>query len=332
MVSVFLDWIFQIHRAERGHETGRPLPLNPIVAVHLNSGHDIDKASQMQEAIESFGGVSGGQVKLCSPPSTSITGPVKWDGVSFINDVQYNEEGLRVWRAYKIGPGKFIPWSKFDVPDKEAVPFLVSSTRKSNSEENFVPIKLRRVKKKRPLDEGQNTSDEDADDSSNESLVSDREKVFYCPEEGCVKSYQRYNSLQKHIDYGEHERALECETLFDRAILGCASRLEHGASMVPEMQETEHLRVPSSLTGPSLPMGWALKDSRAGKTRFSTKQREYLIAKFKIGEQTGQKADPASVSKLIRSAKDSNGERLFDYTEFLTSKQVASFFSCLASK
>ena len=66
---------------------------------------------------------------------------------------------------------------------------------------------------------------------------------------------------------------------------------------------------------------------------FSTKQKECLIAKFQIGEQTGQKADPTSVSRVMRTAKDSlNGERLFDSTEFLTSQQVASFFSRLASK
>ena len=57
-----------------------------------------------------------------------------------------------------------------------------------------------------------------------------------------------------------------------------------------------------------------------------------MIAKFQIGEQTGQKADPTSVARVLRAAKDSNGERLFDSTEFLTSQQVASFFSLLASK
>ena len=62
---------------------------------------------------------------------------MKWEGVSFISNIQYSQEGLRVWRAYNIGPGKFIPWRKFDVPDKQDVPSLVSSTFDSNSEVNF---------------------------------------------------------------------------------------------------------------------------------------------------------------------------------------------------
>lgn len=58
------------------------------MAVYLNSGHDIDSACQMQEAIESFGGVSGVKVKLCNPPSSTIRKSVKWEGVSFISNIQ----------------------------------------------------------------------------------------------------------------------------------------------------------------------------------------------------------------------------------------------------
>ena len=73
------------------------------MAIHLNSGHDIESLSQMQEAIESFGGVPGVEAVLCRPPLSSIKKPVKWDVVSLVNNVQYGEEGVRVWRfGYKI--------------------------------------------------------------------------------------------------------------------------------------------------------------------------------------------------------------------------------------
>ena len=42
--------------------------------------------------------------------------------------------------------------------------------------------------------------------------------------------------------------------------------------------------------------------------------------------------NPASVATAMRKAKDVNGERLFDSTEFLTAQQVASFFPRLAAK
>ena len=91
------------------------------MAIHLNSGHDIESASQ------SFGGVPGVKAVLCRPPLSSIKKPLKWDGVNFVNNVQYGEEGVRVWRSYKIGRSKFIPWSKFPVPDQDEVPTLECS-------------------------------------------------------------------------------------------------------------------------------------------------------------------------------------------------------------
>ena len=55
------------------------------------------------------------------------------------------------------------------------------------------------------------------------------------------------------------------------------------------------------------------------QSRFTDKQKDYLIAKFETGEQTGQKADAASVSRLMRSEKNENGELLFDCSESLKS-------------
>ena len=51
------------------------------IAVYLNSGHDIETASQMLEAINSFDGVAGVHAMICSPPTspprTSIVGRCK---------------------------------------------------------------------------------------------------------------------------------------------------------------------------------------------------------------------------------------------------------------
>ena len=80
-------------------------------------------------------------------------------------------------------------------------------------------------------------------------------------------------------------------------------------------------------------MGWALRSSHVRRTTFTEKQKDYLTSKFRIGETTGQKADAASVAKSMMTAKsDSNGNRLFTSSEFLTGQKVSSFFSRLTSK
>ena len=76
---------------------------------------------------------------------------------------------------------------------------------------------------------------------------------------------------------------------------------------------------------------WALKTSRASK-RFNRKHRKYLEDKFKIGQTTGCKQDPISVSMAMGSAMNKEGTGLFSAEEFLTPKQVQCFFSRMASK
>ena len=88
------------------------------IAVYLNSGHDIETASQILEAINSFDGVAGVHAMIYSPPTSPLRTLIKWEGVSFISNIQYDEECLRVWKTYKIGRGKLVLYSKFNCPSE----------------------------------------------------------------------------------------------------------------------------------------------------------------------------------------------------------------------
>ena len=57
-----------------------------------------------------------------------------------------------------------------------------------------------------------------------------------------------------------------------------------------------------------------------------------MIAKYETGEQTGQKADAASVSRLMRSEKDENGKQLFDCSESKVSTTKRSTRAMTLSK
>ena len=82
------------------------------------------------------------------------------------------------------------------------------------------------------------------DDDSSDS--EDGSGLFFCREEGCTCSFQPFSSLQKHLDYGSHKYALERKTLYDKATLGYAAKLEPGATAeVPEIPTADiHLEQP----------------------------------------------------------------------------------------
>lgn len=89
--------------------------------VYLNLGCDIEMVFQMFEVINLFGGVFGVKVMFCSFLLFIVRMLVKWEGVSFVNNVQYSGDCLKIWRVYNIGLGIVFFWSKFDCFFKDEV-------------------------------------------------------------------------------------------------------------------------------------------------------------------------------------------------------------------
>ena len=204
----------------------------------------------------------------------------KIESISPLSNVGYEEKGLLVWRAYGNGGGKLISTYKLHCPS------LSTATEVTRSYSSaFTYVKERRIKASvRDPDPPVNIEEEDSNAA-----------IFSCPEEGCVKTFVRYSSMQRHLDCGKHQRALERYTLLDRAAVGYAQRLEGQCEAVPELEAVAE--PPSSHD--MLPKGWALKSSASRRCRFTYKQKNYLTEKFQQGERSGRKSDPASVARAL---------------------------------
>ena len=108
-----------------------------------------------------------------------------------------------------------------------------------------------------------------------QETADDLNSLYSCPEEGCMKTYQRFSALQHHLDCGRHERELEHETLLDKAAHGYPERLQGQSGSYPELPPAAR---PDSGAQPSLQMGWALKSSQGRRTkRFSDKHKKLLV-------------------------------------------------------
>ena len=99
----------------------------------LNSGDDITNAEDMQSEIQYNSSIRDVATILCG--SLTIPDPKpfpKWDGVSFINDIQMNTEGMKVLRAYRVGDGKEVQYSNFALKENIELPSLVKITNVPN--------------------------------------------------------------------------------------------------------------------------------------------------------------------------------------------------------
>jgi hypothetical protein len=229
---------------------------------------------------------------------------LKIEGISFLNNFRYESKGIRVWKAYGIGPGKLLSSKKLRnlSPNELPVPDVVCSSRN-----NFLAVKQQ---KSAP------SAKDDQDGTPAPANVPQEQPtnapdVFTCPKEGCNQTFLRHSSLQRHLDCENYSRVLERETLLDKVVLSYAEALEGQAVSIPEIGATEEKEMtPVVDCAADLAMGWALKSS-SKKARFSKKQKDYLIGKFQIGQKTGQKADPSSVARAMLTARNVNGERMF---------------------
>lgn len=204
------------------------------------------------------------------------------------------------------------------------------------SEGGFRPVKPRKSKKGQtacssqtiePSEDKGSDSDDDADNMASEVTAENAEncKLFACPNEGCVKTYQRYGSMVNHTLYGQCVFQPERESLLDTAKIMYSKKLlgDNNTLMVTTETATVHS---ASSSNNMLNPGWALRSTKPSKP-FSEKQRRFLEEKFKIGETTGRKLDPVTVARQMRVTRGSDGQRLFTPEELLSAKQIQGFFS-----
>jgi hypothetical protein len=84
------------------------------IKAYINQGHSVTTPQAMKSAIESNGGISGVRVVSVAATSKSKTKNIKWEGISAFFNFVFTNEGIRAFKAYNIGEGKFWPWSTFE--------------------------------------------------------------------------------------------------------------------------------------------------------------------------------------------------------------------------
>ena len=211
-------------------------------------------------------------------------------------------------KAYGVGVGKLIPWSQ-----------LIRRTQGPTSikevhNHEFYPLASRAIKATPSDDEG-------ARDNS----------LFMCPESCCSREFSTAEELQDHIHFGEHDMKVSPESMYDRLKRDWAAKflsitLESKLSFTAE-EATGSEQLQEEPCG----LGWALQKPRGGGARFSENVKSYLTAKFDFGEDTGRKADPTQVAADMQVARNTNGERKFQRSEWLSKSQIQGFFSQLAA-
>ncbi|CAB4028316.1 Transposon TX1 uncharacterized 149 kDa, partial [Paramuricea clavata] len=169
--------------------------------------------------------------------------------------------------------------------------------------------------------------------SEAKKVTKSKTKLFECSVVGCEDAFETFAQLQLHLDVSKHNigRVNQYDQIKRDLALKFSSVDVTNAKSSYSSDFSERQRSQESSTASSrLQKGFALSKPRSN-VRFSQKVKDYLTARFNLGERTGRKTDPTQVVSDMRSAKDESNERLFTRTEWLTKIQIQGFSSRLAT-
>lgn len=286
-------------------------PMKSHIRQYVNEGHDVENAADMKKALDSYSGVRGcrASVVKVSTQAQQIHNH-NWTGIQMFSNFQFCEGGIRMWKAYNLGQGKFVNYKK-----------LMKEGGGNQGNTDLVVVEPF-TSPRMSVGCMQKSSKAENSDSDTGSCE------FSCPREGCVKMFKTSAEMQKHMDVGRHSFRLPREPMTDTIKRKWATAC---SSIRPSYVSCEdNLGQHSTTDYPPTEAGWALKKSRKA-SRFSEHVKEYLMKLFLEGEDTGNKCDPAVVASNLKSIRADDGTKLFPATDWLSAQQVASYFSRLAA-
>ena len=266
----------------------------------VNERHDVVTAEDMKVALESRGGIKGCRAAVVEVDTTRERNKdSKIPGISVLNNFQYEEFGIRVWKAYDIGPGRLILYSGLGVTSQGDTGLRVI----------------------RPFGQASHRG------SVGES-VRHQFEIYSCQETGCVLTFKTQAEADNHMDTGKHRLEVDCESMYDRVRRKWAG-IVTGVTFAPDVPLTSS---PGEDSGSAVrgydprPLGWALKVPKR-PARMTDNVKTFLMKKFEEGARTGNKADPVQVAREMKTLRNENGEPTFKPEEWRTAQQISSLFS-----
>ncbi len=271
-------------------------------------------AEDMKKALESHSGLRGCRVAVVEiDASKDLHGSNKIPDTSLLYNYKYEDNGIRVWKAYNIGGGELLTNKDLPVQQQDIVRLTVNQPFGHRTKERGV---------------------------IGETAIS-RSQTGICPcnDRTCVLTFKTERESEAHMDSGKHVKELETlydivTTLNDTVRLKWAERVTYTGISDVVLEASVNVILPDESSQNSTrtcSMGWALKATKK-RLGLGEKVKAYLVEKFIAGERSGTKADPLSVSREMKFLKGDNGKLIFTPEEWKAQQSIKSFFSRYSAK
>ena len=199
-------------------------PMESALKKFGNEGNDILTASDMRRALKErqVSGTTACVSRIDKADNSLVI--KKINGFSTFHNFQYDSYGIRLWKAYGIGEGKFTRNDSVFSSHLER-----SSLLEGVEGQNFFENKSIRELKIKDKDTQQKPSDI---------------MLYECPQPGCKQAFDSLNQLELHLDLGNHQQDMQAESnsLYDNIRRDWACKFANISNLkLPSKSNTQSL-------------------------------------------------------------------------------------------
>ena len=89
-------------------------PMKVHIPRWVNKKHNVITAEDIKTGLESHGGVKGVRAAVVQVDTTKEITANKIPGISLLNNFSFEGNGIRAWRVFNVGPGRFLSYSELE--------------------------------------------------------------------------------------------------------------------------------------------------------------------------------------------------------------------------
>ncbi|PFX11997.1 hypothetical protein AWC38_SpisGene24115 [Stylophora pistillata] len=144
----------------------------------------------------------------------------------------FHPSGVQAWKAYNIGFGELFPCN--DVQRDSSFPCSLEALESPvQTQRSCFRVIRSRQDQVSTGSKCVSSSCQHTEAIADEEVMAQESEIFSCPEESCIKTFQRSSALQAHLNEGRHKHALEKETLLHKAKRGYVAKITGEITQVP---------------------------------------------------------------------------------------------------
>ncbi len=275
------------------------------VRMYVGSCNDVETPEQVVNALRSEGGVLNTSVALADFQEQKNKSSATLPGIKLLRNFQFSGEGLKVWKAYSMGPGRLFSWEDIGTPVVGKLTVL----------SDFV---LASVKRKQTVERFRSP-----ETSNTQDLPGVSSCTLDCEVGMCDCTFLTHDQLNCHMELGSHHYPKTTKVPFDDLIrqywvseFGIKENIkQHSFSEVKEQLST--------FAAVQSPVSWALQTTTK-RTPKSVPVIQFLNRELEVADTRR-----ISIPDLARKMRTSG---CFDKSEWLTARQIKAWLGAVKSK